>query len=64
MSIGTFPTLVHTNHPLWFWDSEFAGKIDLPFIPATGTVPDTVPGHVSYSSSLKNRARAMLRLHL
>ena len=38
-----------TNHALWIWDGAFAGKIDLRYLPATGAVPDSVPGHVGYS---------------
>ncbi len=37
------------NHALWISDGEFAGKADLRFVPATGAVPDGVPGHVGYS---------------
>lgn len=37
------------NHAFWIWDGAFAGKADLRYIPATGGVPDSVPGHVGYS---------------
>lgn len=37
------------NHAFWIWDGVFAGKADLRYVPATGAVPDTVPGHVGYS---------------
>lgn len=37
------------NHALWISDGEFAGKADLRYVPATGAVPDGVPGHVGYS---------------
>ncbi len=37
------------NHAFWIWDGAFAGKADLRFVPATGDVPDSVPGHVGYS---------------
>ena len=37
------------NHALWISDGAFAGKADLRFVPATGAVPDGVPGHVGYS---------------
>ncbi|WP_370677279.1 GNAT family N-acetyltransferase [Pleomorphomonas sp. PLEO] len=37
------------NHALWISDGEFAGKADLRYVPATGAVPDSVPGHVGYS---------------
>lgn len=37
------------NHAFWIWDGEFAGKADLRYVPATGAVPDSVPGHVGYS---------------
>lgn len=38
-----------TNHALWIWDGEFAGKVDLRYVPAAVAVPEDVPGHVGYS---------------
>lgn len=37
------------NHAFWIWDGEFAGKADLRYLPATGGVPDSVPGHAGYT---------------
>lgn len=37
------------NHAFWISDGEFAGKADLRYIPATGAVPDEIPGHVGFS---------------
>jgi predicted acetyltransferase len=37
------------NHAFWISDGEFAGKADLRYIPATGAVPDDIPGHVGFS---------------
>lgn len=37
------------NHAFWISDGEFAGKADLRYIPATGAVPDGIPGHVGFS---------------
>lgn len=37
------------NHAFWIWDGAFAGKADLRYVPETGGVPDSVPGHVGYT---------------
>lgn len=45
---GATPT-EPVNLALWISDGAFAGKADLRLVPATGAVPDGVPGHVGYS---------------
>lgn len=45
---GASPTAL-VNHTFWISDGEFGGKADLRYIPATGAVPDSIPGHIGFS---------------